>query len=289
MAFGMVACANLLGTSVGLIGSLIQARFISPDELGFLRKFSVFSSYAAFLSLGLFTILQRDYPLLVGQGEIGRARRVAAIVQSWCLLVSAVVGAALLGITLVECFKGHDKLAAAWFIQFVAVWSAVYGSALIAMYRSGQEFESQAKGQVIGALIGAAVLPLFWFWPFSALVMRSVASQAVLSVYLHAFRPLKVGWCLPFREFLDLVKRGMRLYVSDYLRYMFWQTIEIWLMLWFAGNAGVGLLVFSKVIIDATSQVSSAINQVYLPRIAQRFGETASARSGIQLATKTIR
>lgn len=285
-AVGMIASASLMGTMLAIIGSLVQAHFISPVDLGFIRKYSVVAGYAVFLNLGLNTILQRDYPVLMGSGEQARARRTASIVQSWTLLASAVVCGALLIVTLSELFQGHWREASAWFIQVVAVWSTLYVGYLSSTYRSGQEFERLAKGQMISSIAGVGVIPLFYLWPFPTLILRSVVGSILSFLYLYNVRPVKVGWCLPWREFLDLVKRGMRLYVSDYLRYIFWLTFEILLMYRFAGNAGVGLFVFSRMIAEAGSQLSGAINHVYLPQLAQKFGQTGSIGACIQLAAR---
>jgi hypothetical protein len=103
---------------------------------------------------------------------------------------------------------------------------------------------------------------------------------------MHIVRPVKVGWCLPFGEFLCLVKRGMRLFMSDYLRYNFWLTVEIWLMLYVAGERGVGLYIFSNMITVMSSQICTAINMVYIPQMAQRFGQTGKIIPCLRLAVK---
>jgi len=285
-SISMVASANLLGMVLGVVGSLVQAHFIAPDDLGFVRKYAVVANSAIFLSLGLFTILQREYPVLLGRGEREQAQRVAAIVQSWVLLASGVVCGILTAIMLFEMVQGKWREAAAWFIQIVAVFSTLYVGYLTCLFRSGQEFERLAKSQFVSSIAGTAVLPLFVWLPFPALVLRSVVGQILSSVYLHFVRPIKVGWCWLWRDWLNLVKRGMRLYAGTYLRYSLWLSVEIWLMLRLAGDVGVGLLVFSKMIADAMSQVSYAINQVYLPRLAQHFGQTGSVRGCLKLALK---
>ena len=190
---GMIASADLIGTALGIIGSLIQARFISPDDLGFVRKYSVVSGYAVFLTLGLFTILQREYPVLIGRGELDKARRVAAIGQSWSLLVCAVVCGGLSLVCLGQILEGDWREASAWFIQIVSVWATIYGGYLICTFRSGQEFEHIAKSSLLASVSGVLVLPLFTVWPFATMVLRSVTGSLVSSVYQHAVRPVKVG------------------------------------------------------------------------------------------------
>jgi O-antigen/teichoic acid export membrane protein len=282
----MVASANLLGTGLGIIGSLVQARFISPDDLGFVRKYSVVSGYAIFLSLGLFLILQREYPVLMGRGDEEGARRAAAIGQTWCLITSGAVCSVLLVVSIMELVLGDWRAACGWFIQVVSVWTILYGGYLTCTFRSGQEFERLAKNTFLSSLAGFIVIPLFFVWPFATLVLRSIAGSLTSAVYLHVARPIKVGLYLPLREFLDLVKRGMRLFVGDYLRYSFWPTVEIWLMLMFAGDVGVGLLAFSTMICIAVGQFATAVNQIYLPRLAEHYGKTGSLGECLKLSVK---
>lgn len=285
-AIGMIASVNFMGSMIGIIGSLVQAHFIAPDVLGFVRKYSVVSSYAIFFSLGLFIILRREYAVLIGRGEKEKANQTVAIVQSWCLLISAIICGSLLVVTLIELLLGRWREAAAWFIQVVAVWTTLYVGFLDSTFRSGQEFEKKAKGQFMGDTGTAIIIPVFWLWPFPALVLRSVVGSIITSIYLHIFRPVKIGWCLPWREFLNLVKRGMRLFMSDYLRYYFWLTVEIWLVLLFSGDKGVGLYVFSSMLVVVSSQIITAINMVYIPQLAQRYGQTERITSCLKLAIK---
>jgi O-antigen/teichoic acid export membrane protein len=127
---------------------------------------------------------------------------------------------------------------------------------------------------------------LFLVLPFPALVLRSVAGSIVTSVYLWLYRPIKVEWRLPWRDFVQLVKRGMRLYVSDYAHGVFWITVEIWLVYSFFGNVGVGLFGFSRIIVDTCVQAGSAVSQVFLPRLAQRYGETGKLRDCLRYSVK---
>jgi len=283
---GMIVSANILGTALGMVGTLVQARFISPNDLGFLRKYSVVSGYAVFLSLGFFAILVREYPVLMGRGDQEKARRVAAIGQTWCLTASLVVSLCLFVVCLIQLCQGNWRESCAWFIQIVSVWTILYGGYLTCTFRSGHEFERLAKSNFYASILSVFVLPLFVLWPFPALVLRSIIGPIFTSIYLHVVRPVRVGWCLPLTDFIDLVKRGSRLFVGSYMRYHFWMTLEIWLMLVFAGEVGVGLFVFSLSIVSVMEQFAAAINQVYMPRLAQYYGQSGSLGGCLRLAAK---
>lgn len=275
-AIGAVASTNLLGTIIGIIGTLVQAHFISPEELGFLRKYSVISGYAIFLNLGLFTILRREYPVLIGEGEKKRAQQATAIVQSWTLLVLAVVCGSLSIVVIIQFIQGQWKAALALLVQIVTIFAVLYQGQISATFRTADDFRRAANGNFISTLATLVVLPLFLFWPFLTLVVRSIIRPIIGTIYWHKVRPEKVGWYLPWGEFCNLTKRGLRLYAGSYLRYNFWPTMEIWLMLHFGGDSGVGLLSFSVMFTQISSQLSYAVNQIFVPQIAEDFGRTGN-------------
>lgn len=283
---GMIVSATLLGTLLGVIGSFVQAKFISPDDLGFIRKYSIIANYAVFLNLGLFTILQREYPVLLGEGKKEQAYQTNTIVQSWSILSVSVVCVVLVIIAFVELFQGGWKVSAALLIQAVTIGATVYSGFLACTYRFGREFERLAKGQALSSIASFAVIPFFLFWPFATFIVRSVMYPVVNAIYLHVFRPVKVGWRLPWKEFLGLVKRGMRLFLGSYFRYTFWLSVEIWFVLRFAGDVGVGLFVFSKMVAESICQLTTAVNQVTYPRLALLYGKNKSIVSCLKYAIK---
>lgn len=285
-AIGMIASANLVASALGLVGSLVQARYVVPGELGFIRKYSVISNYAIFLSLGLFTIVQREYAVQIGRGDEGAARRAVAVGQSWSLLASTLVCGGLLLVAGVQFLLGNGREAAAWLVQVVAVGSILYGGHLACTFRSGQDFVSLAKSNYLGAALGVLVLPLFAVWPFPALVIRSIVGPAATTLYQHRRRPVRVGWRLPLGEWRPLVARGMRLFIGTYLRYNFWASLEVWAVLALAGDGGVGLFVFASTISAALGQLATAVNQVFAPRMAIAYGRTGNVRECLRIAAK---
>lgn len=284
----MIASANLVATVLGVIGSLVQARFIDPETLGFIRKYDVVASNAVFLSLGLFTIIQREYLVLIGRGEPERARQAVAIGQSWCLSSCGFVSCWLLVMAAIAAAQSQWRTAAAWSIQIVSVWSVLYVGFLATTYRSGQQFERLAKGTFFSSAISTFVLPIFLIWPFAGLVLRSVLGSTFSGIYLHLVRPVQVKWFFSLRPFFQLVKRSLRLFIGTFLRYNFWLTVEIWLMLRFAGDKGVGLMMFSIMTVAAMKQLSNAINQVYMPKMAYQYGQTGRIADCLRLVIRPM-
>ena len=79
--------ANMFGSIVGVLGSFVQGRFISADELGFFKQFSIITGYLFFLHFGVFHAVERLYPLYMSRGEDEKAKRVVEVANAWILLV----------------------------------------------------------------------------------------------------------------------------------------------------------------------------------------------------------
>ena len=97
-----LAGSNMFASVFGIIGAFIQARFISPEELGYFRGFSIATGYVFFLHLGFFTALERFYPYYVGKGEKIRSLAMAEICQSWNIAVSFIASGAFFILALVR-------------------------------------------------------------------------------------------------------------------------------------------------------------------------------------------
>ena len=168
-----VAGGNLLATLLGIVGSVVQARFVSPSDLGYFRGFSILTEYAVFLHLGIFVSIQRSYPLSIGRGDTKKAQAIAEVSQAWVLTVSFVAGSVFAALALISLYAGNWRAAVGFFVQVVSISSFFYGSFLSATYRSGHHFMAVAKASVIANVAGIITLPLFAFWPYVALAVRT--------------------------------------------------------------------------------------------------------------------
>ena len=54
--------ANMFASLVGIVGSLLQGRFITAEELGFIKQFSIINSYLFIFQFGIFHAVERLYP-----------------------------------------------------------------------------------------------------------------------------------------------------------------------------------------------------------------------------------
>ena len=74
-AVAAMVSVNVLTATVGIVGSLIQGRFVTAEELGFFKQFSIATSYLFFLHLGSFHAVERLYPYYKGKRRIRKPTR----------------------------------------------------------------------------------------------------------------------------------------------------------------------------------------------------------------------
>jgi O-antigen/teichoic acid export membrane protein len=269
-----LAGGNLLATAVAFIGSLVQARYVSPGDLGYLRGFSIVTGYVLFLNLGLFESLHRLYPYYIGKGQRERALAHAEIGQAWNVAVSAVVSGAFIVLAVSSLITGNWRAALGWLVQVVAVVWINYGGYLSATYRSGHDFKTVAKGTVISSIVNLLILPLFVIWPYVTLVLRSSLGTLVNVIYLHIRRPLHVPWRFHWKEWYELVKQGFPIFLASYGASSLWSTLEMTIILHYLDTSALGLWTMSFILFQAIKMLPDAVNAVYFPRIYEIFGRT---------------
>jgi O-antigen/teichoic acid export membrane protein len=271
-----LAGGNLLATVVAFIGSLVQARYVAPDDLGYLRGFSIVTGYVLFLNLGLFESLHRLYPYYIGKGQRKRALAHAEIGQAWNVAVSAVVSSIFIILAITSFVNGNWHGALGWLVQVVAVIGITYGGYLSATYRSGHDFKTVAKGSVISSIVNFLILPLFVVWPYITLVLRSSLGSLINLIYLHIQRPLHLRWRFNWTEWYDLVKQGLPIFIASYGASSLWATLEMTIILHYLGTSALGIWTMSFILFQAIKVLPEAINAVYFPRIYEIFGRTES-------------
>jgi len=283
-----VAGGNLLTSVLGLIGSFVQARFVTPADLGYFRSFAIVTGYAFFLHLGLFDALQRFYPYYVGRGEKNRALAIAEICQAWNVSVSAIVSCVFVCLAAWSLVFANWRAMLGWFVQACAVAASIYGGYLGATYRAGHEFKTATKGPLFSSIGSLFILPLFALWPYVAMAARSGLSSLMNLVYLHFRRPLHLRWRFSWGEWLNLFRNGFPIFVASFGAGTLWTTVESTIVLKDLGTIALGLWSVSFFFVDTANKVPQAIVAVYVPRVIENLGRTASVRDSFALCKKPI-
>lgn len=283
-----LAGGNSLAMIVGIVGGLVQARFVTPEELGFFRSFGIVTGYVFFLQLGLFGVVARFYPYYIGKGQRERGLAIVEICQAWIIMITALVCTAYAFLAFRALFAGSWQACLAWLVQVVAIAGFFYGGYLGTTYRSGHDFGTVARGSVLSSVVSLFTLPVFFLAPYLALVLRSSVGSLVNLIFLHLRRPLRLHWRFNWREWRNLVKISLPMFAADYGTNTGWAVIETTMILRFLGTDALGLWTMSFMLLEAANKVAQAITAVYNPRVTEAFGRSEDVRSSLALCRKPL-
>ena len=287
-AIAALFSTNVFGSIVGVIGSIIQGYFVTAEELGFFKQFNVVSGYLFFLHFGVFHAVERLYPLYMGKNEPEKAKAVIEIGNAWILLVCIPISTIFVILSIISFILGEWKVGLCWIVQFVAIWTSMYGGFLAATYRSGKEFESMAKANVLNPILSAAALPLYWIAPFGAMTIRNCTS-AVSTLRLHFSRPVKVKWRFNFKELWGLIKQGFPLFFASYITTTGLDSIRSTLILIFLLKQDLGYWSFAYTIILLVLQLPTSVTAVYAPKVISEYARTNDVNTAYKLSLKPIK
>ncbi len=279
--------ANFLASIVGVIGSFLQGRFITADELGFFKQFSIITGYLFFLHFGVFHAVERLYPLYMARGEEEKAKRVVEVANAWILIVCFPITAVFTVCSIVSFCSGNWKSGLCWIVEIVSIWSSLYGGFLSATYRSGKEFQKMARANVANPIVSLLLMPLYWVQPFLTMILRNCTS-AISTVRLFLARPVKVKFRFDLKEWFSLVRQGLPLFSASYITTTGLDAIRGTLILIFLSQEQLGYWSFAYMCILLVLQLPTSITGVYAPRIVSEYARTEKVSDCFNMCKKPI-
>lgn len=287
-SLGALMGSQTLTMVLGMVGGLVQARYIGPGIFGYFGTFGILAGYLSFLHLGSLTALQREYPYWAGKGDLERARHTAAVTQGWILVVCSGVFLLYLVLTLVSLFSGYYPAAACWAVQLLTSSVSFYLLYLGCTYRSTQEFTNWAKIGAFGSVLNFVLLPLVRFFGLWGLCIRSAIPALVSTVLLHRNRPVHIRPLWRPREFWELVKFGLPMDLAGYLATSGMMAVSNTLIRGYWDAKTLGLVMFARTAESAVHQMSCTVSNVFIPRLNAQMGKTEDLRQCARYAMKPV-
>lgn len=284
--FGFFAGGNVVVAVLGAIGGLLQARWVAPEVLGEYRKYGILTAY---LNIGLIIVqdaLMRQYPFLIGKGDKEEALMVVAAAKWWYMALSYLFSAlfiVLTGFSLVHC---DFRASVGWGVQIVMVWSSFYGIYLGVMYRTSQDFKQLTYNNVLSATFGFILLVVVKVWGYWGVVLRS-GIQSLASLWLnHAYAPVKVKSVFDSRRLFQLAKMSLPISVPGYVGTSLTSATMSFLIVKYLGQTDLGIYGVALTLQGMAMIVTSAVGQLFYPKIMHKFGECKDFWSCIKYTIK---
>ena len=279
---------NSAAIVIAIVSSIIQARFVSPEDLGYFNGFAIITGYLFFLNLGLHSSVQRLYPYYVGKGDKENAVDVVEICHAWNVALSAFVCIFFIGLSIYSIVIGNWKAALAWFAQAFLAISMIYGVYLNTTYTTSSNFTPLAKGTFFGSLFTLVTLPLFLVQPYVALAVKNVVNTTIPLLYWHLKRPLRPNWTFSWKKWFKYNKLGLPIFASFYGANILWRAIENTLVLKSLGIRELGLYSVCLMIFSVVNNIPQSITAVYTTKIIREFGRTENVGDAIRLCRKPL-
>ena len=277
------ASGNMVAMLLGMVGSLVQARYIGPEDMGVFRTFGIVAGYLTFLHLGVFDGLHREIPIQLGCGNHKKAEQAAASCLAWITFISLMCGSIFLLLGLRAAFY-HDWMKFwGWLAYVPVIVGTFYGGYLGATFRTGQQFIKLSKASVLQAIAGTLVLPLLPIMGYYGACLRTSVTTVTNLLLLHNWRPMKVHPCLDWTSFRDVISIGLPLSGIGYIYTSLWFSLEGTFVLERFGIKTLGLYTMAVFVRTVVVQLAQNMNQVMSVKIYAQYGRSGYIAECVRL------
>lgn len=279
--------SNLLVSFVGAAASIIQAKFVTAEQLGYFRQFGIITNYLFFLHLGTYQAVERLYPLYIGKGENEKARRLVGVAEAWIFFVSIPTSLIFLALGIFSLLRGNWLATLGWIAQAVAMFTTVYGGFIKATYRSGQDFKKMARAQYLTPIHTVLVIPIYFISPYVGLFLKNINTLAT-TIVMYLKRPIKSKKKFNITDFKEIISNGLPRFSSSYAITTGIEAIRSTMVLRFLGQTALGYWSFTWTIYGLVRQIPQSVSAVYAPRVTQEYGRTGDYKQCLKLCKKPI-
>lgn len=268
-----VSLANILAAVFGIIGGIIVARLLLPEELGLFNSFSVFTGYIILAQIGIPNGLGRELPFFLGRNDIKSVHRFA----STALLFSLILGVFSIVISIIFSvyflYNSLFEFAFGSIIIGITSFQTFYITKYLkVLYRSDAEFNKLAIIKIIVSLISLMSIFFVWKYGFYGLGVRVFLVFLIDLLISFYWRPIKVSPQWSFLTLKELFKVGAPIFFVASV-YGLWPTIQRTVILSIGGVKALGLFALAIIVQNMLSTVNNSISSVSFPKMTYAYGK----------------
>ena len=269
---------STLGPLIGLLTGTLTARWLNPSEFGAIQTALLLSPYIAFVSLGVYSGLNRNYPYLIGQGEPERALAMVGgswLVTKWATLATLVLS---VGYAALVTLRSSDQLliSAVWCVIPVLVITP-FATHYETLYRTSEDFLQFGWIQFWGYLFSVLTMGLVYIFRFWGQCIRLIVNAGFNAFLRWQKRPVTVAPAGNWGDARALIATGIPLLIVGYLAGLLAAADRSVIALRL-GTEAVGYYSLATMVIVSMASFPMAVNQVLYPRAATRFGATGEPK-----------
>ena len=274
---------NLGTNAIGLVASLLVARWTPPHELGMWNFALLIATYASVLQLGVFNGLNRQLPYYSGRKELDRSMQMAEVALAWCVRLSLVSLASLMVVSLYFAVREQWAVLSTTLaigIVLLCSWSLQY---LTVAYSASSEFGRLARTSTLLAVAGLALTGLVYAFGYDGLLVRASVLALLGSVALYVGRPFHASARWDRTRFFELARIGFPIWIVGQAGALF-MTLDRFVLS--ESPQTLGYYAIAAQFAGMASMIPAAFNSVLYPRMSRQYGETHVAMALWQTAAK---
>lgn len=273
-----ILSAKWLVPVFAMVGGLVAAKNLAPEELGVVQAIMLIPTYVTFLQFGVFNGLNRNLPLFRARKEPEKAQgfvNASAKMARWVALAGAVV--ALISV-FVFLRRSEDPNYA--FVTLFLVPALFFQPLKLhqdTVYRGMREFERLGKNLHIinwwNLLCSASTSVI----GITGLALK-IGTQSLLGwLLLLKNPPLQEGKEASFREIRELSAVGMPMLISG-LIFGWLSVADRTIIATFLTAEDLGYFALAGIAMNALNVFPASINTLLYPRVAHAYGEKGTSR-----------
>jgi len=273
--------ANLLSSKgltllIGIVGGLLAARYIGPEETGAFRVFTIPLAYLSILHLGTFDGLWRQIPYYIGKEMPEKVDELASAAGAWNIFISIIVSFGFCCGAFYS-FWSHDIYGVfGWLSQVLCCWGIFYGGYLGSTYRTLHQFVALARIEMVQGILNFGMVFLLPYLRFYGLCARA-SFPSILEVLLsQRNRPLKTPYRFDTQALGEVVKIGLPFCFWGSLHTSIWVATESALMLSLGGVTALGHFSVAMAMRQGMNALPQSIYQVLTPRVVSTYAKEGS-------------
>lgn len=278
---------------IGMLSGIIIARFVTPYELGAFQTVTLLFSYTAFMHLGVFNGLNRNFAFFTGKGDPLKAQRMVNASLRMAHIVSiaqVIVGIAYSFWLFVASssnllFWGSVSLIP---ILLVSPYSIHYDT----LYRTSQSFRMLGIIYFIEAVFTALTIALVWYYNFLGLLLRNLMLMFVEFLLKYKFVPVHANGKGSFSDIIELIQVGSPILISGYIFSILGVADRTIIAFW-KGPQAVGIYALAGIVITGLMVIPNTIGPILYSKASASYGQSESPASmrryiGISLLMNTF-
>ena len=262
-----------------LFVSLVVAQWVGPDEFGGWNVLNLLRLYGVMVTFGVPNGMNRNVPILRGQGNSDAVGEMLQASFWFVLLVNMIGGGAI-------------ALFSLWFpmpYKYPLLWMGfLFGSWQLNQYfqlslKAQGLFKAMSQQQFIfSVLLPIVALPLAYIWGISGFIV----GQAIVALFLCGVmarivkRPLAFQW--NWSVIKALISSGWPIMLAG-LVYSLLTTTDRWIIAKFLGIEALGQYTLAILCVSILSLFPSVISQQMYPRMAYLYGKVGKSHALIPL------